>query len=142
MLFTTSRKPSKNTRIFTRKLSKLVPNSTYVVRGKKSTDNLLEITRSQGFNKLCVITDKQGNPFLMRFIKVTKNNWEWADELKIKGVYVSKNKFETDSIKTTKEVEALFDIKSSDSVFSIEKTKQEMIFKKGKKILIKIKLEV
>lgn len=142
MLFTTSRRPSKNTRIFTRRISNLIPESVYIVRGKKSTSDLIEITRTQGYSKLCVITDKQGNPNLMRFIKVTKTNWNWAEELKIKGTNVSKDKIRTDSIKTRGKLEELFNIKSDeDSIFSIEKIKNEIMFKKGKKILIKIKLE-
>ena len=142
MLFTTSRKPSKNTRIFTRRISNLIPSSIYIVRGKKSTDNLLETARANGFSKICVITDKQGNPHKMRFIEITKINWDWAEELVIKGTNVSKEKITTDSIKTSKKLEKLFNIKSDeDSIFSIEQIKNEIMFKKGKKILIKIKLE-
>ena len=140
MLFTTSRKPSRNTRVFTRKISELIPESAYIVRGKKSIFDLIEIARNQGFEKICIITDKQGNPHLLRFIKLTKTKWDWAEELKIKGTYISKIKIKANAIQLDKELEKLFNTTSKESEIKAKKQDNEIIFKKGQKTIIKIKL--
>ena len=141
MLFTTSRKPSRNTRIFAKKIAGLIPNSIYLTRGKKGVEELLEISKSKGYPKICIITDKQGNPHLMRFINLGKKNWDWAEELKIKGTYLTKEKVITDSISTSKQLEKLFNTKSEESQITLEKQDNQLLFKKGKKIIIKIKLQ-
>ena len=143
MLFTTSRKPSRNTRAFAKKLANLIPNSIYLTRGKKGIEELLEISKSKGYPKVCIITDKQGNPYLMRFINLGKNDWDWAEEIRIKGVYSSKEKTTaTEEISASKKLEKLFNTKSEEEAKTkIEKQGNQLLFKKGAKILLKIKLQ-
>jgi len=142
ILFTTSRKPSKNIRTLAKKIANLIPNSIYLIRGKKSIEELLEISKNKGYPKICIITNKQGNPYLMRFINLGKKNWDWAEELKIKGVYLSKEKITTNTIKTSKELEKLFNTKSEEEAkINLEKQNNQLLFKKGKKIIIKINLQ-
>jgi len=142
MLFTTSRKPSKNTRVFAKRIASLVPESEYFPRGKRGIEDLVEEARFKGYSKACIITDKQGNPHLLRFMKISKKNWNWAKEIKIKGVFVPKQKATASSIKTTKEFEEMFGIKSDDEVkLELTRQKNSIVFKKGEKTLLKINLQ-
>ncbi len=142
MLFTTSRKPSKNTRIFSKKISNLLPDSIYLTRGKKGIEELVEIARSKGYPKICIVTDKQGNPHLMRFITLNNENWNWAEELKIKGVYLTKEKQKWNSINCPEELEKLFNTSSDEEAENkILKQDNQIIFKNKEKVIVKIKLQ-
>ena len=142
ILVTTSRESSKNARILARKIADLVPESIYLTRGKKSLKQLIEIARADGYPKICIITNSQGNPSLMRFIKLNALDWNWAEELKIKGVYVNKGKQKATSIKCSEEIQKLFNVEPDEEAsFEIQKQDKQIIFKKASKVLIKIKLK-
>ncbi len=142
MLLTTSRESSKNAKLFAKKLAALIPDSLYLTRGKKGIKELVEIARLKGYPRICIVTSNQGNPSLMRFIDLNSVKWNWAEELKIKGVYLSREKQKANSTQCTKELQKLFNVESDEeSVFKIEKQENQILFKKGNKILIKIKLK-
>ncbi len=77
ILITTSRKPSRRTRSLAREFSRLIPFSTYITRGKKPIDSLIEIARSKGYDRICILKERHGNPFKFDFIKVDGENWNY-----------------------------------------------------------------
>lgn len=119
LLITTCRKPCRNTRVFARNISNLLPGSDYVVRGKKSVYALIEAARQKGLRRITVISDYKGNPGEMEFIRLDKRDWQWAETIvRIKGVDFQKDKKRMDSIavegKLRKTFIDLFDLEESD----------------------------
>ena len=89
ILVTTSRKPSRNTRVFARSFSNLLPCSSYIARGKRSVESLFEYAVSKGFSKIAVVQDRKGNPHGFEFISVKRNSWDWMEPMHFKGVCFS-----------------------------------------------------
>jgi rRNA maturation protein Rpf1 len=79
ILITTSRKPSKKTRSLAREFSHLIPFSTYTSRGKKSIEDLIELARSKGHNRICILKEKYGNPFKFDFINIEGGSWNYLE---------------------------------------------------------------
>lgn len=67
ILFTTSRKPSKNTRRLARAFSCFIPKSVYLTRGKASIKELTEWAKEAGLEKVCVFGEWHGNPGSITF---------------------------------------------------------------------------
>ncbi len=80
ILITTSRKPSRKTRSLARELSRMIPFSTYITRGKKPIEDLVEIARTKGYNRIAILKEKHGNPFKFDFIEIDGANWNYLDE--------------------------------------------------------------
>lgn len=141
ILITTSRKPSKNTRVFARRLSCLLPLSEYTPRGKKSISELAELSVSKGFRKIIVIQDKKGNPSKLQFLEISKDNWEWADEIEIKSVSLKQIKERQKEVFfTDKKLAKIFliePIKEAD--VEIKTNKNEIIFILNNEEVMKIK---
>lgn len=90
MLITTSRKPSRNTRVFARTLSNLLPNSEYIPRGKGSIEDIIEGASAKGLKRVAVIHDAKGNPGKISLIDNRKDGWDWAEEIPIVGIVLLK----------------------------------------------------
>ncbi|MCD6522311.1 MAG: hypothetical protein J7K68_01060 [Candidatus Diapherotrites archaeon] len=76
-LITTSRNPSRRTRTLTKDLCIRIPNSKQENRGKKSIDDLVDIARKHGLERIVIVTERKGNPGKITAIKVTEWDWEW-----------------------------------------------------------------
>ena len=119
LLITTCRKPCRNTRVFARNISYLLPGAEYVVRGKKSVYGLIEAARQKGLRRIAVISDYKGNPGEVEFIRLDKRDWQWAETIiRVKGVDFQKSKGKIGYIavegKLKKTVIDLFDLEESD----------------------------
>lgn len=119
LLITTCRKPCRNTRVFARNISNLLPGSEYVARGKKSIYELIEAARQKGLRRIAIISDYKGNPGEMEFIRLDKRDWQWAETIvRVKGVDFQKNKTRIGDIavegKLRKTVIDLFDLEESE----------------------------
>ncbi|MDP3065682.1 MAG: Brix domain-containing protein [Methanobacteriaceae archaeon] len=68
MLITTSRKPSQKTRSFGRALERVLP-AHYINRGKMSLREVYMKAKQLGFNKVMVISERNGNPSRLDFYK-------------------------------------------------------------------------
>ena len=77
ILITTSRKPSRRSRSLAREFSRLIPFSTYITRGKKPIEDLVELARSKGYNRICILKERHGNPFKFDFINIEGENWNY-----------------------------------------------------------------
>jgi hypothetical protein len=145
LLLTTCRDPSKNTRVFARRLGNVVPHSKYSARGKKSTDELIILARHGGFPRIALISEKNGNPCSIKFIKVTLNSWEWANEIKVVGVHSAENrqKFSEVHVKNRADFfEKVFLMESEDEAeITAETEGKDIIFKKQEETLMRIKTE-
>ena len=127
LLITTCRKPCKNTRLFARNLSNLVPGAEYVPRGKKNIYSLIEEARKKGLRRVAIISDFKGNPGEVEFIKLDKREWDWAETIfRIKSVDYQKSKRKINAIKVDgklkKTVVDLFDIEESQEPDMVLKT--------------------
>ncbi|MCD6300464.1 MAG: hypothetical protein J7L82_00145 [Staphylothermus sp.] len=73
-LITTSHKPSQRTRSFVKDFVSILPNSTYINRGKKTIEELgLEAYR-RGYKYFIIVGERKGNPSLMRIYKIFPYN--------------------------------------------------------------------
>ena len=74
-MFTTSRYASEKARKLARKLAE-ENKEPYVSRGKHTIQQLAEIARKKGEERICVVEDKE--PFVIATIKVSETGeWEW-----------------------------------------------------------------
>ncbi len=119
LLITTCRKPCRNTRVFARNISYLLPGAEYVARGKKSIYELIEAARQKGLRRIAIISDYKGNPGEMEFIRLDKRDWQWAETVvRVKSADYQKSKARVGDIavegklKTT--VIDLFDLEESE----------------------------
>ena len=85
ILITTSRKPGRRTRSFCKDLSKVLPFSKYVNRGKGNIWDIVELALAQGFFRVLVVGETKGNPSIIRSIEVGKEP-RWGIQLYITGV--------------------------------------------------------
>ena len=142
LLITTCRKPCRNTRMFARSLSNLVPDSEYAPRGKKNIYELIETARHKGLRSIAIVSDFKGNPGEIEFIKLDRKNWDWAGTIyKIKSAKFGKEKEKIGAVavdgKLKDAVLDLFDItESAEPELVIEATDKEIKF--GGKMNIKI----
>lgn len=60
ILITSSRKPCKRTRIFCKQLERALPEAFYVVRGKSSLEEMLELAKREK-GKVIHVSDYKGN---------------------------------------------------------------------------------
>jgi rRNA maturation protein Rpf1 len=84
MLVSTSRGASHRTRAFAREFGSRV-GALVVNRGQKTVDSLAEIARKRGMPRIVIITDLQGNPASMQFIRVREASWSWLAETILLG---------------------------------------------------------
>lgn len=143
ILVTTSRKPSKNTRIFARRLTNVIPDSIYVNRGKQSVDELAGLAVSKGMVKIAVICDSKGNPGRIDFIKSHKDGWDWEQPLAVKGVFSAptKRQFAEVSVKS-KKLADLFALENvPDAELKAEVSGKEIEFNHNKECILRIKEE-
>ena len=85
ILITTSRKPGRRTRSFCKDLSKALPGSKYVNRGKGNIWDMVEFALAQGYFRLLVVGETKGNPSIIRTIEV-EGEPRWGIQLYITGV--------------------------------------------------------
>ena len=144
LLITTCRKPCKNTRLFARNLSNLVPGAEYVPRGKKNIYSLIEEARKRGLRRVAIISDFKGNPGEVEFIKLDKREWDWAETIfRIKSVNYQKSKRKINAIKVDgtlkKTVVDLFDIEESQEPDMVLKT-DDGLMRFGDQMNIKLEI--
>jgi len=144
LLITTCRKPCKNTRLFARNLSNLVPGAEYVPRGKKNIYSLIEWARKKGLRRVAIISDFKGNPGEVEFIKLDKREWDWAETIfRIKSVDYQKSKRKINAIKVDgtlkKTVVDLFDIEESQEPDMVLKT-DDGLMRFGDQMNIKLEI--
>ena len=144
LLITTCRKPCRNTRVFARNISNLLPGSDYVVRGKKSIYELIEAARQKGLRRIVIVSDYKGNPGEMEFIRLGKKEWEWAETIvRIKSADYQKDKARIGDIavegKLKKTVIDLFDLEESDEP-DIVLTADDKQIRLGDRMNIKIEV--
>jgi len=80
MLLTTSRRTSQRTRIFCRELASVLPFCKYVIRGKKSVRELIELGLRNAHDRIIVIETKDGNPHKITSFDPSKG-MEWSRQL-------------------------------------------------------------
>ena len=119
LLITTCRKPCRNTRVFARSISNLLPGSEYVVRGKKSIYELIGAARQKGLRRIMIVSDYKGNPGEIEFIRLGKRDWQWAETIvRIKSAEYRKDKGRIGDIavggKLKKTFIDLFDLEESE----------------------------
>ena len=114
ILVTTSRKPSRNTRIFARNLANLIPNALYAARGKASVDDIASLASSKGLAKIAIACDRKGNPGRIEFISVSRTSWDWGEPLFIKSVSLTKNKKAFDAIKIDDKLSEILGVESDE----------------------------
>ncbi len=85
ILITTSRKPGRRTRSFSRDLARAIPGARYVTRGKGSIMDIVELAFAQGFFRVLIVGETKGNPSIIRGIEVSREP-SWSIELYITGV--------------------------------------------------------
>lgn len=68
MLITTSRRPSRRTRTLAKELSRVVPGSIKINRGKMSLNDIKMFMIKKGFSKLLIIETRKGNPSILQFL--------------------------------------------------------------------------
>ena len=147
ILISTSRKPSRNTRIVARILGNMIPFSMYVTRGKKTVEDLIDYSRNKGLKKVAIIHDQKGNPGEIQFIKVTKTNWDWDKSLKIKGSRFEKKKIKSQDInvkgRKKKGIEEMFLLESvEDSPLTLNTNDNKLEFTYDNELVMSLKLEV
>ncbi len=84
ILFTTSRKPSQTTRRFARTLSRLIPFSEYITRGKANIETLASIAHKKGYPRVCIVGEYHGNPGRLMFLNTVPEP-EWSEIIRFKG---------------------------------------------------------
>jgi len=144
LLITTCRKPCKNTRLFARNLSNLVPGAEYVPRGKKNIYSVIEEARKKGLRRVAIISDFKGNPGEVEFIKLDKREWDWAETIfRIKSVDYEKSKKKIKDIKVEgglgEMIVELFDIEESQEP-EMTLTADKGIMKFGDQMNIKLEI--
>ena len=70
VLITTSHRPTRNTRRFVKVLSKVIPYSKRVNRGKLTLKQLALQAIDSGFNAIIVVRNRKGNPGYIDFYSV------------------------------------------------------------------------
>ncbi len=141
LLITTSRKPSRNTRAFARTLANLIPHSQYLTRGNKNIQSLIEEARVRGFEKILIIHDKNGNPSALSFIRVTRKDWEWEEEIVLKGIFFERTKKKFTQADADEFTSKLFNILPEESELLIKKEDNVIIIKNDEKKLMKMKIK-
>lgn len=142
MLITTSRKPSRNTRVFARTLSNLLPNSVYVPRGKGSVESMVEGASAKGLKRVAVVHDSKGNPGKISLIENRKDGWDWAEEIPIAGIVLTKpvkKQYTEASCEDRKLAEVLAVEPVEDAELSLVKRPGAIEFVSGKEKLLVIK---
>ena len=100
ILITSGRKPSRNTRVFCRRLASFIPHSVYLTRGKKSVYDLIDEARKRGLTKIAFVGDRKGNPAGMRFLSISKKDWDWDKEsMRINGLSLSQEKLKANDLR-------------------------------------------
>ncbi len=82
ILITTSRKPGRRTRSFCKELSRAIPRSLYVNRGKASIEDIWRHARNEGFYRILVVGETKGNPSIIRVLE----GGRWVGQMYITGV--------------------------------------------------------
>ncbi len=143
ILITTSRDPSRNTRAFARTLANLIPYACYEPRGKKSIQDLVELAKNKGYERICFVHDEKGNPGKLSFININKT-WEWAEEIKIIGITYKRIRkpFKELRVKENGFVEKMFKVENTEDaeLIAYEKGK-EITFLKDREKILRIKLK-
>ncbi|HPR40972.1 MAG TPA: hypothetical protein PK718_00285 [Candidatus Methanofastidiosa archaeon] len=77
MLLTTSRRTSQRTRIFCRELASVLPFCDYLVRGKKSIRDIIDIGLRNAHERILIIETRDGNPFRLSSMDPSRG-MEWS----------------------------------------------------------------
>lgn len=79
-MFTTSRYASVETRNLARKLAE-ENDELFLVRGKRTIEELVEFARKKGEERISVVEEKGGKPAKVCRISVSESGkWNWSDE--------------------------------------------------------------
>jgi len=68
ILLTTSRRPSRQTRLIAREFSRVLPGARYLPRGTKSIWFLFSLALRFGLRSILVVENREGRPGLLRFM--------------------------------------------------------------------------
>ncbi len=84
ILIVSSRRPAQRTRSLIKDLSRVIPHSARMNRGKKSIKDLQKIAVGMGYDRVMLIGSKGGKPSTIKFLKVSPDSFEYTKgELKI-----------------------------------------------------------
>jgi rRNA maturation protein Rpf1 len=124
-------------------LAGLVPCSEYVVRGKKSIFELIEVARADGQDRVAVVSDMKGNPGGISFITLGADEWSWETrEIAIKSAKLEKVKIVSGelSFRGDADIAKLFGIEPVDDAEVImTAVKGEISFSHRDKVVLNIK---
>jgi hypothetical protein len=70
ILITTSRKPGRKTRTFSRDLQRALPDSVYINRGKGSIEDVVELALARGYTRILIVGETKGNPSIIRTLEL------------------------------------------------------------------------
>jgi len=76
VIITTSLRPSRRTRTFTKELSQLIPGALRITRGKLNFQALHALSVDMGAEKLIVVDSSMGNPSRMVVYAARPNSFE------------------------------------------------------------------
>lgn len=148
---TTSRKPSLLTRRLCKTLSKILPNSKYENRGKKSIDEVFERAKLLGKRRALLVYEKHANPSKILFMEIKARKWNWLEpELtisKIRFLKISNELPDEITIEGEKKeiLENLFDFENpeGDELITLKNFEGELKFShKGSEIGVKLKVDL
>jgi len=86
VVITTSLRPSRRTRTFTKELSRLIPGALRITRGKLSFQALHALSVDMGAEMLIVVDSGMGNPSRMVVYAARPNGFEKLCEVRFAGV--------------------------------------------------------
>lgn len=148
ILITSGRKPSKNTRVFCRRLASFIPHSVYLTRGKKSVYGLIDEARKRGLIKIAFVGDRKGNPADIRFLSIGKKDWNWDKEsMKINGLSLSREKVKAGDLRVEGNNKGFFTgifciDEDEESDFVLKTGKDSFSFEYDGKELLKVKMSI
>ncbi|MEZ0393908.1 MAG: hypothetical protein ABWK00_02525 [Desulfurococcaceae archaeon] len=94
ILVTTSREPSQRTRSFARDLASILPRAFYVVRGKRSLNDLALAAFLGTADRAVVVNERRGNPSLITVYAASalrgRPSLERRAALKLRGVKLAR----------------------------------------------------
>jgi len=86
VIITTSLRPSRRTRTFTKELSQLIPGALRITRGKLNFQALHALSVDMGAEKLIVVDSSMGNPSRMVVYAARPSGFEKVCEVRFAGV--------------------------------------------------------
>jgi U3 small nucleolar ribonucleoprotein protein IMP4 len=92
LLITTSRRPTRRTRTLIKELSRVIPGSIKMNRGKMSFDDLKELMIKKGITRLLLIDTRKGNPSRLNFMVLSSKGLKRKLIIIIDGVILQLDK--------------------------------------------------